>query len=112
MPLFYLQSINDELSPIKKTDALIKDYYCKGGASVEFTRDFASDHASLGVTGATLVLPWLKRVLNGEQIARKCTTRSVLTTLTENPAGLPKSFLSALKSLLGKKIGPGNAVLA
>ncbi|KAG5922997.1 hypothetical protein E4U61_004580 [Claviceps capensis] len=111
MPLFYMQSINDELSPVKLTDALLKDY-CKGGASVEYTRDFASDHASLSITGATHVFPWLKRALSGEHVAGKCTTRSVFTTLAENPAGLPKEIVSALKSLLGKKIGPGHVVLS
>ncbi|KAG6132295.1 hypothetical protein E4U12_003264 [Claviceps purpurea] len=109
MPLFYLQSIHDELTPIKLVDALIKDY-CKAGASVEYTRDFASDHASLLVTGATHAYPWLKRVLNGEHVAGKCTKRSVVTTLASNPAGVPKEIVSALKSLLGKKIGPGHVV--
>ncbi|KAG6095769.1 hypothetical protein E4U30_002053 [Claviceps sp. LM220 group G6] len=111
MPLFYLQSINDELSPVSLTDALIKNY-CNAGASVEYTRDFVSDHATLSITGATLVLPWLRRVLNGEHVAGKCTTRSVFTTLTDNPVGVPKAIVSALKSLLGKKIGPGYVVLS
>ncbi|KAG5982008.1 hypothetical protein E4U55_002422 [Claviceps digitariae] len=111
MPLFVLKSILDEVSPVADTDALVR-FYCAGGASVEYTRDLASDHATLAITGATLVLPWLKKMLNGEHVpAGTCSTRSVFTSLAGwSTVGLPSFMLDALRALLGRPIGPGGVL--
>ncbi|KAG5987449.1 hypothetical protein E4U54_004993 [Claviceps lovelessii] len=111
MPLFVFKSVYDEVSFVADTDALVQ-FYCDGGTPVRYIRDLASEHATLAVTGATLVLPWLKKVLNGQQaVPGGCSTVSVVTTLNDpSTAGLPKFFLNALKGLLGRPIGPGGVL--
>ncbi|KAG6031129.1 hypothetical protein E4U41_007704 [Claviceps citrina] len=108
MPLFVYKSINDEVSPIADTDALVK-FYCDGGASVEYVRDRASEHATLELTSSTLVMAWLTKVMNGTVSASaNCSTRSEFTVIEDkNNSSLPRYLLSALKALLGKRIGPG-----
>ncbi|QPH02624.1 hypothetical protein C2857_006838 [Epichloe festucae Fl1] len=111
IPLFVYKSINDEVSPVADSDKLVK-YYCDNGASVEYTRDFASEHGSLAVTGITFVLPWLRKIMNGQQISRGCSTKSVATTLTDaSSIGLPKFLFDAFSGLLGRPIGPGGVLL-
>ncbi|KAG6009211.1 hypothetical protein E4U21_003064 [Claviceps maximensis] len=113
VPLLVFKSINDEVSRVSDTDDLVK-FYCSGGASVEYVRDYASDHATLAITGATLVIPWLRKALNRRRggVGGKCSTRSAFTTLSDptTETELPKFMLEALKALLGRRIGPGGVL--
>ncbi|KAG5930865.1 hypothetical protein E4U53_002087 [Claviceps sorghi] len=110
VPLLVYKAVHDEVSPVADTDALIK-FYCDGGASVEYIRDSVSEHASLAITGTTFALSWLRRVLRGEKVGGKCSTRTVVSTLANgSTAGLPKVLLNALGALLRRPIGPGGVL--
>ncbi|PHH64426.1 hypothetical protein CDD81_4647 [Ophiocordyceps australis] len=107
IPLFIFKSVNDEISPVAETDALVRDY-CASGSSIEYQRDTASSHASLPVLSAAKVLSWLIDTMDGANRNRGCTTRTVFSSLLD-PATLrvlPKFLLDAFLDLLGKPVGP------
>lgn len=107
IPLFWYKSINDEVSPIADSDKVV-DKYCSEGASIEYERDFFSEHGSLAATAAPKALSWLKKVMNGHVPAAGCSKKSVASTLLD-PSTLeilPKFILDALLDLLQKPVGP------
>lgn len=112
IPLLVYKSINDEAAPVSDADRLVKAY-CSNGASVEYVRDLVSEHISLAVTGAPKALSWLKKVMNGHQPRKGCTTKSVVSTLLD-PSTIevvPKLVIDALLDLLGKRTGPGGVLV-
>ncbi|KAK2592777.1 hypothetical protein QQS21_009520 [Conoideocrella luteorostrata] len=112
IPFFVYKSINDQVSPVADADKLVR-WYCDNGVSVEYVRDFVSEHATLALTGTPLVLPWLTMVLNGEQPSDGCSTKSVATSLLDPRTArvLPNFILDALVDLLGRPVGPGGVLL-
>lgn len=106
IPLYLYKSINDQVSEIEDTDDLY-DYYCDGGATVEYLRDFASEHSILAITGAPQALSRVKMLLNGQKPKSGCSKRSVLSTALSGDSlqSLPDFALEAFKGLLGGKIG-------
>ncbi|KZZ92816.1 Lipase, secreted [Moelleriella libera RCEF 2490] len=111
IPLFIYKPIHDEVSPIADTDKLVEQY-CADGASVEYVRDFISEHVSLAVTGAPMSFSWMKRVLNGEQPRKGCSTRSVASTLFDLSTieVLPEFLFHALLDLFGRRTGPAGTM--
>jgi hypothetical protein len=105
-PLFVYHAVNDELIPIAGTDATVKNY-CAHGDSVTYTRDLASEHAILAVTGAPAALHWLTQRLTGGAVPQGCHTSTVLSMLLTAPglAGLPGFLLGNITALLGRPIG-------
>ncbi|TVY52175.1 Lipase A [Lachnellula cervina] len=85
-PLYIYKSINDEVSPIADTDAFV-DYYCAGGADVEYRRDLLSGHITLAITGAGEALAWLDDRMAGVAVESGCKTTSVVSTLLD-PVGV------------------------
>lgn len=112
IPLFVYKSINDEAAPVSDADKLIQTY-CSNGASVEYVRDLVSEHISLAITGGPRALSWLKRLMNGEQPRKGCTTKSVVSTLLDPSTieVLPSFLIDALLDLLGKRTGPGGVFI-
>ena len=104
-PLFVYHAVNDELIPIAGVDATVRNY-CAHGGSVTYTRDMASEHASLALTGAPAALSWLTQRLSGDAVPRGCTTTTVPTMLIEPGPALPSFLLGDLAGLLDQPIGP------
>ncbi|OBT60935.1 hypothetical protein VE03_09271 [Pseudogymnoascus sp. 23342-1-I1] len=107
MPLYIYKSINDQISPIADADNLV-NYYCKGGAAVEYKRDLVSDHTSLAITGAGEALVWLEARMSGQSPESGCSTDTVISTLL-NPEGLAllgTTLVECLIALLGVPVGP------
>lgn len=106
IPMFVYKSIDDEISPVAETDALVEKY-CAGGASIQYQRDQHSDHSSLAILAAPKALQWLEGTMNGAQ-RRGCSTKTVFSSIVDLAAlqVLPKFLLDALLDLLGKPVGP------
>ncbi|TVY18285.1 Lipase A [Lachnellula arida] len=85
-PLYIYKAINDEISPIADTDAFV-DYYCAGGADVEYRRDLLSGHITLAITGAGEALAWLDDRMAGVAVRCGCNTTNVVSTLLD-PVGV------------------------
>lgn len=77
IPLFIYKFINDEVSPIADTDALV-DFYCKSGATLEYQRDLLSEHGALAVTAAAKVFSFLIDAMNGQLKLQGCKTSTVV----------------------------------
>ncbi|KAL3965492.1 hypothetical protein ACCO45_002496 [Purpureocillium lilacinum] len=106
-PLFIYKSVNDEISPISETDALV-DKWCADGTRIEYQRDKESDHEKLAILAAPKALSWLIDTMNGRNRNTECVTRTVFSSLLD-PAAigvLPKILIDALLDLLGKPVGP------
>lgn len=107
IPLFWYKSTGDEVSPVGDSDALVAKY-CADGASIQYRRDIASEHASMAITGAPKALSWLKDLMDGRVRQTGCSKKTVLTSLLD-PSTLeilPKFLIDALLDLLGKPVGP------
>ncbi|MBF6333809.1 lipase family protein [Nocardia transvalensis] len=113
-PLYVVNGVNDEISPIAATDRLV-DTYCANGASVTYVRDalpdLVSDHTIVAATAAGPAFAWLDRVLSGRGPApgSGCTTTTVASTLMD-PAGLaalPEFVVTVVQTMLGQALGAG-----
>ncbi|RDI66351.1 lipase family protein [Nocardia pseudobrasiliensis] len=112
-PLYVVNGLNDEVSPIAAVDDLVAGF-CAGGASVSYTRDalpdLVSDHTIIALTSAGPAMAWLDRVLAGQTPPPGCTTTTVASTLVD-PAGLAAlpGFAAALvQTMLGIALGAGH----
>jgi hypothetical protein len=106
-PLFVYHSVNDEMVPIADTDRTVAQY-CSAGASVTYTRDQASEHGLLAMTGAPSALNWLTEQLAGNPAHPQCTTRTVPTSLTTTPSlrASTRGILDDLRSTAAAHGGP------
>ncbi|KAF4953944.1 hypothetical protein FGADI_5593 [Fusarium gaditjirri] len=107
IPLFVYKSIQDEISPIKDSDNLVK-FYCSGGTKVQYDRDLVSEHASLAIIGAGKALAWLKDIMNGKKGPSQCKTSNVVSSLLDlrGSITLSAALIEALGNLVGKPVGP------
>ena len=90
-PMFYYKGVEDTLSPIADTDALVAKY-CSGGADIIYQRSTNSDHGLAGSYGVVAAFPWLTDRLNGIPAAKGCKISNVTVPLSyvlEHP-GLKK----------------------
>ncbi|KAF5567558.1 lipase 2 [Fusarium phyllophilum] len=106
-PLFVYKSIQDQVSPIKDTDDLVK-FYCSGGTKVQYDRDLLSEHGSLAIIGAGKALAWLKDIMNGRKGPSQCKTSNVVSSLLDlrGSITLSAALIEALVDLVGKPVGP------
>ena len=70
-PLFIYHDYNDELIPIGGVEKLV-DYYCQGGATVEFRVNAGDEHVSNAVVGAPEALAYLTSRFNGVPAPDTC----------------------------------------
>ncbi|KAL1891693.1 hypothetical protein Sste5346_007442 [Sporothrix stenoceras] len=107
IPLYVYKSVFDEISPIADTDNLVKAY-CSAGSRVTYTRDLASEHASLAAIGAPMAIAWLIDRMDGKAAASSCSTTTKLSSLFDIATieVLPSFLFDALEALLGGNIGP------
>lgn len=107
IPLYWYKSTHDEVSPVADTDA-VYDRYCAAGATVEYVRDEASEHASAAWTGAPRALAWLKHVMEGGAVRPGCSKETTISSLLDMSTVkvLPGVILDALLDLVGKPVGP------
>lgn len=73
MPLYIYKSVDDQVSPIADTDALVKKY-CSQGAQIQLVRDSRAGHIMAMGTGADGALSFLKDRLDGIPAPQGCTT--------------------------------------
>jgi hypothetical protein len=92
-PLYIYHAVSDELLPSSDVDRVVAQY-CREGVNVTYTRDLASEHIVLAVTGGTGALAWLGDRLAGKPAQRGCTTTTTLSAALTPPA------LTALVSYL------------
>ncbi|CAJ0546645.1 Ff.00g012720.m01.CDS01 [Fusarium sp. VM40] len=107
IPLFIYKSIQDQVSPIKDTDDLVKTY-CSGGTKIQYNRDLISEHGSLAIVGAGKALSWLIDIMNGKGAPSQCKTNNVVSSLLDirGLATLSSALIEALLDLAGKPVGP------
>lgn len=108
IPLYIYKSAGDEISPVNNTDDLVSQYYCPGGASVQYLRDELSEHATMAILGAPDAFIWLEDRMNGEPVDAGCSQSTVLTSLTDPNTllALGVDIVDVLLSLLAVPIGP------
>ncbi|QKX54854.1 uncharacterized protein TRUGW13939_01944 [Talaromyces rugulosus] len=107
IPLLVYKSSNDEISDVKYTDSLVSTY-CAAGTSVEYKKDFLSEHGTMAVIGAPDAILWLEDRMRGVPVNTSCSTSSTFTSLS-NPstlAVLGEVLVNALLDLLGAPPGP------
>ncbi|EFR01016.1 lipase 3 [Nannizzia gypsea CBS 118893] len=106
-PVLILKSVNDEISPIADTDALVEKY-CSEGATIDYKRDLLSIHTVLAVTGAPEAILWLRDRFDGVELEKGCKTSTIFMTLLQPGAlqVMSKAIIDNLLDLLGKPVGP------
>jgi hypothetical protein len=70
-PLFIYHDYNDELIPIAGVERLVQ-YYCRGGARVEFRVNAGDEHVSNAVVGAPEALAYLTARFDGAPAPDTC----------------------------------------
>ncbi|WP_370010847.1 lipase family protein [Nocardia cyriacigeorgica] len=106
MPMFIWHSAWDEILPLHSTNQLV-DTYCQAGATVQYTRDHASEHIIAEVVGGPTGLMWMRDRLNGVPATPGCTTTDTPSMLgTRGQLEFMGSLIGeTLASFLGKPIG-------
>ncbi|KAG8160860.1 hypothetical protein KVR01_009124 [Diaporthe batatas] len=89
MPIFSYKAVEDEISVVQDTDALMEKY-CNIGANILYQRNTVGDHGDEAVNGRPSALAWLSSVLGGtyaeDYSASGCTTTTVTIDLTNTTA--------------------------
>jgi hypothetical protein len=91
VPLFVYKAIGDELAPVKDTDHLIEDMYCRLGVDVRYERNTVGGHMSENTNGVARSRQFLTWVLDGIDegevvpIGGGCTIVNVTVGTTTNP---------------------------
>jgi hypothetical protein len=92
VPIFVYKAIGDELAPIKDTDHLVEDIYCKLGVDIRYERNTVGGHNSEnanGIARSRQVLTWMLDGTNeGEvvPIGGGCTVVDVTVGVATTPA--------------------------
>jgi hypothetical protein len=76
MPIFAYKAIDDEISFINDTDALVAKY-CGIGATIHYERNSVGSHSSESPNGAPRALEFLDMVLSGQYNATGCQVMNV-----------------------------------
>ncbi|TAQ87220.1 hypothetical protein B7494_g4479 [Chlorociboria aeruginascens] len=88
MPLFVYKAIQDELSPVADTDALV-ERYCAVGANILYQRNTVGGHLAEYINGEESALAFLSAVLDGSYAAKYpatgCTVRNVTVAVDSSP---------------------------
>jgi hypothetical protein len=84
MPLFVYKAIQDTLSPIADTDALVETY-CNYGTNILYQRNTVGGHEADSINGDASAFAWLVSLLEGTLVQNSCVTQDV----TQNTTSLP-----------------------
>jgi hypothetical protein len=84
MPLFIYKAVEDELSPVADTDALVARY-CGVGADIQYQRNTVGGHGSEDENGDAAAFAFLSSVLEGTYTATGCTTKNVTIAIDTSP---------------------------
>jgi hypothetical protein len=90
VPLFVYKAIGDELAPIKDTDKLIEDVYCRLGVDIRYERNIVGGHMSENTNGVTRSRKFLTGILDGMNeevvsIGEGCIVTNVTVGISTNP---------------------------
>ncbi|MFI1919448.1 lipase family protein [Nocardia sp. NPDC020380] len=110
-PLYIVNAVNDEVSPIQAVDNLVSRY-CATGASVTYVRDampdLISDHSIEALASVADTFTWLDRAMTSDHPnPPTCTTTTVPSTFTDAawPTQLPQLTQSLSRALLSQALG-------
>ncbi|MFB8277908.1 lipase family protein [Nocardia colli] len=110
-PLYIVNAVHDEVSPIQGVDDLVAKY-CAGGASVTYVRDampdLISNHNIEAVTSVSDIFAWLDRAMAGDESPSDgCHTTTVASTLDTGSwvTQLPRFAQGLARALFGQAIG-------
>jgi len=84
MPIFAYKAIQDEVSPIADTDALVAKY-CGIGATIAYQRNTVGGHGAEDTNGDASAFAFLEAVLAGTYTATGCTTQNVTIAIDTSP---------------------------
>ncbi|WP_341258585.1 lipase family protein [Gordonia malaquae] len=106
-PMFMIQSTNDWLIPRPSVDKLVKTYCLDPSANVQYLRDHFSEHITLDVFYAPLMIKFLKDRFNGEPLNSGCHTKDAGTILAASElwSTLLPLVAPTILDLLGKPVG-------
>ncbi|KAL9050032.1 MAG: hypothetical protein Q9162_006882 [Coniocarpon cinnabarinum] len=76
VPLYVYKGVQDQISVIADTDALVNKY-CATGASITYSRNSTTDHVSEAAAGQDAAFAFLQDRINGVPAAPGCTTTTV-----------------------------------
>ncbi|ESZ97704.1 hypothetical protein SBOR_1891 [Sclerotinia borealis F-4128] len=106
MPVFIYKAVDDEVSLVGDTDALVAKL-CSQGANIEYDRDGHGGHISEAITGAGDAFLFLIDRFNGVPATSGCTTNNVLSDAysPEAVAALGSTVADALLAILQDSVG-------
>jgi hypothetical protein len=84
MPLFVYKAINDTLSKIEDTDALVNNY-CNYGTNILYQRNTVGGHEAESVNGDDRAFAWLSSLLDGTLNQESCLTQNVTIDIISLP---------------------------
>ncbi|KAI5364595.1 Putative lipase, secreted, alpha/Beta hydrolase [Septoria linicola] len=76
MPILAYKAIQDEISPVNDTDALV-ERYCKVGATINYERNTVGNHGGEATNGNARAMEFLDSVLGGSYNATGCQIQNV-----------------------------------
>lgn len=77
IPMYIYKALNDDVSDISETDALV-DKYCAAGVHIEYERNLVGNHVTEQYTGDIRAFKFLDKVLQGTYIQPKtCSIKNV-----------------------------------
>lgn len=106
MPLHVYKSVQDEISVVADTDALVTEL-CAQGSQIEYIRDLTADHEIEAISGSGGAFVFLINRFNGVPAGTSCSTQTVATDLgLETLAVFGMSIAEALLASLRVPVGP------
>ncbi|KAI8652387.1 hypothetical protein NCS57_01302600 [Fusarium keratoplasticum] len=87
-PIFAYKAINDEISKVADTDALI-ERYCQVGANILYQRNSVGTHSEEFAYGLSAVFEWLGAVLTGTYAEVYETEGCTIQNITRNDTSSP-----------------------
>ena len=107
MPMHIYKSVQDEISAIADTDALVRKL-CSQGAGLEYVRDLYGDHTLEAITGSGDAFTFLRNRFNGVPASSSCRTQTIATDLLDlgSLEVLGPTVIEALLAYLQLPVGP------
>lgn len=112
-PLYVYKAVQDEVSKVAETDALVKKY-CNAGVSIQYHRDPTGDHLTETIQGADAALAWVVDRFNGVPVAAGCFTNTAKSTFNDpaNAKLFGPEIYKQLQAGLAKPVTPARMGLS